>query len=218
LINPHEHRHINTAHPTDIRVNIFGTSGFNVAEIIPSSVTLGGAHPVFAFTRFINRDEFLDETFVFRGNDINLPGGIINAPVTGQLTNGQTFSSTVQVFNRNLSFYAPGPVSNEVAKQQAAPNRLEYPVASLARKLSAVPGTTTVPVASTSASSAMEQAQALAGPVVSIPRRQPVVAGQRTGTKIPAHLQASMNRYLRGSATSGSGSGGSASSASDSAT
>ncbi len=42
-INPHSANHINTAHPDLIRVNVFGTSGFQVNTIIPSSVTLGGA-------------------------------------------------------------------------------------------------------------------------------------------------------------------------------
>ena len=45
LINPHSQRHVNTAHPDVIRVNVFGTSGFHVNEIIPSTVTLGGATP-----------------------------------------------------------------------------------------------------------------------------------------------------------------------------
>lgn len=104
-INPHSANHINTAHPDLIRVNVFGTSGFNVNSIIPSSVSLGGAHPIFYFKRRINKDAFPDETFVFRGTDVILPRGITNATLTGNLTNGDVLQSTVQVFNRNYSFY-----------------------------------------------------------------------------------------------------------------
>jgi hypothetical protein len=46
LVNPHEYRHINTAHPSDVRVYIFGTAGFKVRDIIPSTVRLGGASPI----------------------------------------------------------------------------------------------------------------------------------------------------------------------------
>ncbi len=42
-----------------------------------------------------------------------LPRGITNATLAGNLTTGGTFSSTVQVFNRNYSFY-PKP---EIARQ-----------------------------------------------------------------------------------------------------
>ena len=84
LINPHHGSHINTAHPTDIRVNVFGQARFDVTKIIPSTVHLGGASPIFSFTRHINKDPYLDATFVFRGTDVKLPPGIIDAHVTGQ--------------------------------------------------------------------------------------------------------------------------------------
>lgn len=115
IINPHENRHINTAHPTDIRVNIIGSSGFDVTKIDPNSVTLGGAHPSFGFDRFINADEFLDATFVFKGTDVVLPSGITNATVSGKLIDGTTFSSTVKVFNRDPSYY---PSASIAAAQQ----------------------------------------------------------------------------------------------------
>jgi hypothetical protein len=119
IINPHENKHINTAHPTLIRVNVIGSSGFNVTQIIPSTVTLGGAHPIFSFDRFINNDEWPDATFVFRGTDVNLPAGFTEATITGNLTNGQTFSSSVQVFNRNASYYTT-PELQGAADRQAA--------------------------------------------------------------------------------------------------
>src|SRR5262245_32365240 len=43
-VNPHEHRIIDTAHRDLIRVTIVGTSGFNVRQINPTTVTLDGVH------------------------------------------------------------------------------------------------------------------------------------------------------------------------------
>ncbi len=45
LINPHEHRIIDTAHRDLVRVSIFGTSGFPVSDINPSTVELDGRTP-----------------------------------------------------------------------------------------------------------------------------------------------------------------------------
>lgn len=120
LVNPHQHRHINTAHPTKIRVNVFGTSGFDAAQIDPATVRLGGATPIESFTRDINRDEFLDATFVFRGTDVHLPPGITQADVTGQLRNGTQFESKTTVFNRDASFYTPAQRAQQQARWDAA--------------------------------------------------------------------------------------------------
>jgi hypothetical protein len=117
LINPHSHRHINTAHQTLIRVNIFGTSGFDVTKIEPNTVRLGGASPVFNFTRNINRDEWPDATFVFRGTDVNLPPGVVEAEVTGQLSDGSTFESSEEVFNRAPVSYSSAQLSVAGARQ-----------------------------------------------------------------------------------------------------
>jgi len=110
-INPHENHHINTAHPTDIRVSILGTSGFDVTQINPATVRFGGAAPVFNYFRKVNNDQFLDETFVFKGTDVKLPPGIIEAPISGSLVNGQTFVTSMKVFNRDFSFYSPAAVA-----------------------------------------------------------------------------------------------------------
>ncbi len=116
LINPHEHRHINTAHPDLIRVTVFGTSGFDVTKIIPSSVTLGGAHPLYYYDRHVNKDEWLDATFIFRGTDVNLPPGIQEATVSGQLTDGNNFSSSTQIFNKSYTSYSPLAQAAQQAK------------------------------------------------------------------------------------------------------
>jgi len=119
IINPHENRHINTAHPTLVRVNVLGSSGFDVSKIDPKTVTLGGAHPVFSFDRFINKDEWPDATFVFRGTDLNLPAGYTEATVTGSLTNGTSFSSSVKVFNRDRSFFSTSQNQGQMAREAA---------------------------------------------------------------------------------------------------
>jgi hypothetical protein len=107
-INPHENHHINTAHPTDVRVTFFGSSGFDVNQIVPESLRLGGAAPIFDLpARRINRDQFPDKTFVFRGTDIELPPGITTATVTGMLRDGTPIVTSMTVFNRDESFYTP---------------------------------------------------------------------------------------------------------------
>lgn len=112
LINPHQRRHVNTAHPTDVRVAVLGTSGFDVSQIVPQSVTLGGARPIFDLpSRRINRDPFPDKVFVFRGTDIKLPPGVVDAVVTGSLANGTQFQSSTPIFNRDASFYTHGQQS-----------------------------------------------------------------------------------------------------------
>ena len=196
LINPHFHRHINTAHPTDIRVNVFGSSGFDVTQIDPTTVTFGGAHPVLSFTRHINRDEWLDETFVFKGTDVQLPPGIIEATISGNLKDGRSFASSSQVFNRNDSYYSPARVEQARARQAANPGKLATPIPVL--ELIALRFGAEIQYPSdTSAAIPTAQAEAPATPaVVSISRREPVVAGQRKRPAIPGALRASMNGYL----------------------
>src|SRR5207253_10848456 len=71
----------------------------------------------------------------FKGTDIHLPPGVTSAPVTGTLTNGQTFSSSVKIFNRDPSFYAPAAVSQAQNRQAANPGRLAIPVTRLQRQV-----------------------------------------------------------------------------------
>ena len=111
LINPHENRHVNTAHDTNVRVTILSTSGFDATQIDPTTVRLGGATPFTEFTRNVNHDEFPDETFVFKGRDINLPPGFTTATVTGQTRSGQAFSTSETIFNRNDSYYTPAQIA-----------------------------------------------------------------------------------------------------------
>ena len=123
-VNYHEDNHINTAHPTAIRVSVLGSSGFDPTTIIPSTVRFGdpatiattGASPILNFESNVNHDEFPDETFVFNGLDVTLPSGVTTTEITGETSSGMFFSSQVKVFNRDNSFYTPAQIS----KQQAA--------------------------------------------------------------------------------------------------
>ncbi len=110
LINPHENRHINTAHYDNIRVTVLGSSSFDPTQIDPSTVRFGGAAPIAEFPRIQLHDGIESETFVFKGTDVNLPGGFTVAPITGQTVGGVQFSGAELVFNRNDSFYSQSQI------------------------------------------------------------------------------------------------------------
>ena len=214
FINVHENNHVNTVHDDLVRVNVLGSSGFDVTKIIPNTVILGGAHPVSNFTRYINRDEYPDATFVFRGNDIKLPPGWSEATVSGGLTDGTNFSSDAKVFNRNASFYSQAAMAGAQQRQAARaartggfvvlPNNGTITAASVS-----IPGVSptvsanafkvdmTMSAAPTATPTVVKAATA--GPVVSIKRREPVVVGASTSSqaRIPSNVQASMNRFVR---------------------
>ena len=126
-INYHDKNHIDSAHNSAVRVNVLGSSGFDPTTIIPSSVRLGvpttgttipttGAVPILNFERNVNRDAFPDETFIFNGLDVDLPPGITNAQISGLTTSGQTFTSSVRVFNRDASFYTQAQINAQQAR------------------------------------------------------------------------------------------------------
>ena len=114
LINPHQQQHINTFHDTRIRVYIFGTFGFDTRRIVPESVRLGGAAPVFdSGPRRVNADQYPDRLFVFNGRDVDLPRGPQDAVVTGLLDDGTPFVAAARVYNQPIFFTLPqnrGPV------------------------------------------------------------------------------------------------------------
>jgi hypothetical protein len=215
ILNFHENQHINTAHPDLVRAYVLGSSGFDVSKIIPSTVILGGAHPIFSFDRFVNADNWPDATFVFKGDSISLPPGHTTATITGQLTDGTSFSSSVNVFNRDRSFYTAAQNQSQMARETARETRhngfvVLPPNASLAVKKAAnttesvAPATSspkvsmTVPLTSKATPAAVP---ATTGPVVSIKRREPVVSGGHgvsiQGTKLSSKLQSSLNQYVR---------------------
>ena len=117
VINPHEGRHVNTAHNGIVRAYILGSDTFDVRQIVPESVQLAGASPTRPpFFSRVNGDTRLDVTYFFQADQINLPPGIVDAPITGVLTDGTEFRGTAQIFNRASSFYNPLAVAAQQAR------------------------------------------------------------------------------------------------------
>lgn len=116
LINPHENRHINTAHYDNIRVTVLSSSSFDSRQIDPTTVRFGGAAPIAEFSKIQLRDGLYSTTFVFKGTDVNLPGGFTVAPITGQTYGGVQFSGAELVFNRNDSYYSQGAINSRDAR------------------------------------------------------------------------------------------------------
>jgi hypothetical protein len=215
LINPHQNRHINTAHPDLIRVTVLGSSGFDVRQINPATVTFGGAHPVFSFTKMTFQNGFLDETFVFKGTDVHLPPGITQGTLTGMLNNGQSFSSSETIFNRDASFYTPAAVQQQQARiASRGGDRPGLPQSIGGLESKNTRGVTyTSPTGTAAASLPTPQAQVVpagpmisipgvsdqssTGPVVSINRRGPVISGHAQTRHIPTRLLTSMDRFLQ---------------------
>jgi hypothetical protein len=108
LINPHEHRIIDTGHRDLVRVSIFGTSGFPVSEINPATVELNGVSSIAHITRKVQRDEFPFQTYVFVADQLNLPAGLTTATLTGQTNSGATFETQKDVLNLPHSALAFG--------------------------------------------------------------------------------------------------------------
>ena len=138
-INPHELRHINTAHPTLVRVYIKGTSGFNVAQIVPDTVRFGGAAPVGSFIRNVDNDEFPDATYIFRGDQLDLPAGQSLASVTGQYFDAATdqvvpFESARIVFNKTSADYGGGQLNAQDRRLERYPQLEGFPTPALARQ------------------------------------------------------------------------------------
>jgi hypothetical protein len=108
LINPHEHRVIDTDHRDLVRVYVQGSSGFDVTTIDPATASLNGAKPIAHFTRHFPHNEFPTAVYVFVGKDINLPAGYTTATFTAQTFSGQQISSSKQVLNIPFSARVPG--------------------------------------------------------------------------------------------------------------
>lgn len=121
LINPHEHRVIDTNHRDLVRVYIVGTSGFDVTTIDPATVELNGARPIASFVRRFARLEFPVETFVFVGKDINVAPGMTTATFTARTTSGQEISTSKQVLNIPNSAHVPGRLNSLMGKGTAYP-------------------------------------------------------------------------------------------------
>jgi hypothetical protein len=211
LINPHEHRIIDTMHRDLVRVSIFGTSGFPVSQINPATVELDGVHAVAHITRKIKRDEFPFQTYVFVADQLDLPPGLTTATLTGQTNSGVTFSSQKDVLNipdsarvfgqlkkymGNASFYKA--LSKIEAKNPSAVVSVSSTPVTLASKNSAPHGIAKVAVNYTPTLSAagrsadLEVQKAKVRPKITIDRSEP----QHEKTKIPTRLKYSMHDFL----------------------
>jgi hypothetical protein len=209
-VNPHEHRIIDTDHRDLIRVSILGTSGFDVRQIIPISVTLDGVHAVAHITREVRRNEFPIATYVFVANQLSLPPGLNTVTLAGSLTDGMTFQSSREVLNIPDSarirgtlphYLGSGSVYGKLSKLEARfPTTVPISTAgsvavttsadSMARGLAKLkvhytPKVSAVPKAA--------QRTEVPRPVVSIHRRD---AAAEPNSKIPTRLRHSMGDYL----------------------
>jgi hypothetical protein len=210
LINPHEHRIIDTSHRDLIRVSIFGTSGFPVKNINPTTVELDGAHAIAHITRKLPRYEFPFATYFFVANQVNLPPGLTTATVTGQTKAGVTFQSQETVLNipnsarafgqlkklmGNASIYkALAKVEVRNPKAAIAVNNTPVIVGSrnpAARGMAQIRVDYT-PAVSSGAKAATEAHKVKVRPVVSIQRSQ----ASQERTKVPVRLRHSLDHFL----------------------
>ncbi len=211
LINPHEHRVIDTSHRDLVRVYVQGTSGFDVTSINPATVELNGALPIAQFTRHFPHSEFLNETFVFVGKDINLPAGYTTATFTAQTYSGQQITSSKQVLNIPFSAQVPGRLHFLSDKGTTYPGlrRIERTLpgaVTLGNTTQPLPAVVKVDLASRTAAREMRvsyRAQVsstgtttpVAAPQTVVSLRQSEAAAARE-TSISRKLNRSLNNYL----------------------
>ncbi len=211
LINPHEHRIIDTGHRDLIRVSIFGTSGFPVSQINPATVELDGVHAIAHIGRKVHRNEFPFATYVFVADQLTLPTGLTTATLTGTTYTGVKFQTQKDVLNipdsakvfgqlkrymGNASFYK-ALAKIEARNHSVVISGTSTPVTAVSRNRAAS-GNAAIKVEYTPAvgpaakvSKAAETAKAR--PVVSIKRADAAVAH----SNIPKRLERSMHAYLK---------------------
>jgi len=210
LINPHEHRIIDTAHRDLVRVSIFGTSGFPVKDINPSTVELDGVHAIAHITRKVRRDEFPFATYVFLADQLKLPAGLTTATLTGQTKSGVTFESqkdvlnikdSARVFGRLAKYRGTASFYKALAKIEARkPSTVisvnNTPVTAVSRN-PAARGAAQIkvdytPVVSSAAKAAREADKVKVRPVVSIKRGDPALER----INLPTRLRHSLDDFL----------------------
>jgi hypothetical protein len=211
LINPHEHRIIDTHHRDLIRVSVFGTSGFPVSEINPDTVELNGAHAIARIDRKVHRDEFPFQTYVFVANQLTLPTGLTTATLTGTTYSGVNFTTqkkvlnipdSAKVFGKLKHYMGDASIYKALAKIEAknpsvvitntgatadAVTFNHKPTGNAAIKVSYTPEIS----AAKKASDNIEKAKAR--PVVSIK----TAADSTTTSNISSKLRNSLNAYLK---------------------
>ena len=214
LVNPHEHRVIDTNHRDLVRVYVLGTSGFDVTTIDPATVALDGAKPIAHFTRRFPHSEFVNATYVFVGSDINLPAGQTNATFTGKTFSGQQIESSKLVINIPYSARVPGRLHFLMDKGSAYPalgriDRTAPAAVTLGNSSQEMPRSIKVNMASRAAARGLNvsyQPQvtargtttpvAMPRPVVSLSASNSSAVNPSTGTTLPSNLTHSLNDYL----------------------
>jgi hypothetical protein len=121
LVNPHEHRVVDTNHRDLVRVYVQGTSGFNVGTIDPATVTFAGATPIAHFARRFPHLEFPVATYVFVANQMSLPPGLTTGTFTAKTFSGQAIDSSKLVLNIPNSARVPGRLHRLMDKGSAYP-------------------------------------------------------------------------------------------------
>ena len=122
LVNPHEHRVIDTAHRDLVRVYILGTSGFDVTTINPATVSArrGQAdrplHPPLPAQRV---PESRPTSSSARTS--TCPPGYTTATFTAQTFSGQQITTSKQVLNIPFSAKVPGRLHFLMDKGSAYP-------------------------------------------------------------------------------------------------
>jgi len=205
LINPHEHRIIDTLHRDLVRVTIFGTSGFPVSQINPATVELDGVPAIAHINRKFRRDEFLNATYVFPALGLNQPAGLYPATLTGATQSGVPFESSKAVLNIPFSarlfgrlhrYMGGGSIYKALAKAEARNASVPISVGSdpvtVVSRNPAARGTASIAVNYTPAVSSTAKAEKTAArPVVSIPR-----LAAHEHSNVPRRLRDSLNDYL----------------------
>jgi hypothetical protein len=207
LINPHEHRIIDTHHRDLVRVSIFGTSGFPVSQINPATVELDGVHAIARINRKIQRDEFPFSTYVFVADQLNLPAGLTTATLTGETYSGVTFQTqkdvlnipdSARAFGRLRKYMGGGSIYERLEKiENKHPGTVVSFGSTVVSAVSQNPhphGVAKVKVDYTPklAPAAKVAEQVKARPVVSIPRNEP----DRAEKSVPTRVKYSMEHYL----------------------
>lgn len=210
LINPHEHRIIDTAHRDLIRATVLGTSGFPVSRINPATVTLDGAHALAHIYRKLPHNEFLAETFVFRADQLHNPQpGLTTATLTGQTNSGTPFESqatvlnipfSARLFGRIKQYMGGGSIYNALAKvEKRNPSTVISALAQTAPAVSANPaarGLAAIPVDYAPVVHSARAAE-VKRPVVAVHRAAKPVQKDAVPTRIRYSMGAYVDHALR---------------------
>jgi hypothetical protein len=209
VINPHANRRVDTSRPGLIRVHVLDSPSFDAQKINPASVTLDGTHAAAAIDQSASHSRRAEETFLFEASNVPISPGKSIANVSGNLTDGTTFTTMTRVFNRDrgLSSLTPG-LSPKNATPEPLPLRIlgasnawinpDYKVAITPTPPTSKPNRVNIilsPQPSSTGATSTGPSTARHTPTVKIPAStgSSVTVGQALSGK----LQASLNAFVR---------------------